>query len=496
MHWLDWCIIALYMLSVMAIGRFFARRQQDTEDYYRGGGRMPWLAVALSVVASLASTVSYLGTPSEVIQHGLGLFVHYLSLPASMLVILLFVVPFYKRAGVTTAFELIGDRYGLWTRLAGVFLWSYMQVAFLGLVLLLASRLITEMTDVPVWIIVVIIGMASVIYTSNGGIQSVIWTDALQFVTLVTGAVITLVIIALETSTGPNDWVSQVLAKTDGLPPVISFDLTERHTLVGTMMFGFVVTLSYACSDQVVVQRYATTKKAVTMMFANYILSICYIGLLVMVGAGLLLYYINVPGALPEGESLSNAQFTDRSFQYFIVNFLPVGVKGLVMAALFGAAQSTLDSGINSLSAVFTNDILPALNIRESKVQGQLKAARWASRVIGVFVILMAIAVDNMPGSNNIVDIAQKVVHLAFGPVGALFIVAMFLPRIGAIAINMALAVGVIAAAFFAFQDVINEKQIISPILIIPSTWLITLTCAVVLGFVFRVIKIHSHTDS
>ena len=333
--------------------------------------------------------------------------------------------------------------------------------------------------------------------TSNGGIQSVIWTDALQFVTLAVGAVLTLLIIGLRTGTGPADWASQVFAKTGGLPPIASFDLTERHTIVGTMMFGFVVTLSYACSDQVVVQRYATTKKAVTMMLANYLLSVCYIGLLAMVGAGLLLYYMNVPGALPEGESLSSAEFADRSFQHFIVNFLPVGVTGLVMAALFGAAQSTLDSGINSLSAVFTNDMLPAFNKGvECSAKGQLEAARWVSRAVGVIVILMAMAVDRMPGSNNIIDIAQKVVHLAFGPLGAVFIIAMFLPRTGTIAVNSALAVGVIAAGFLAFQDVVTEQRIISPILIIPGTWLITLACAVVLGFLFRVDEAHPHTHS
>jgi SSS family solute:Na+ symporter len=251
------------------------------------------------------------------------------------------------------------------------------------------------------------------------------------------------------------------------------------------MMFGFVVTLSYACSDQVVVQRYAATRKAVTMMFSNYVVSISYIALLVMVGASLLLYYLRVPGAMPAGESIADPRFTDRAFQYFIVHFLPTGATGLVMAALFGAAQSTLDSGINSLSAVISNDIVPALG-RSFDERDSLRAARWATRGVGVGVMVMAIAVDNLPGSNNIVDVAQKVVHLAFGPMGALFIVAMFVRYVGALAVNIALVIGVLCAGIFAFHDVITGRGIISPILIIPGSWLITLVAAMLLGIFNR----------
>ena len=147
-HFFDWCVVALYLVGIAAMGRYFARRQRDTQDFFLGGRQLPWMAVALSVMASLASTVGYLGDPGEIIQYGVGMLWRQVGLPFGAAMTILVIVPYFQRARVTTAFEILRQRFGTRMELIGVCVWAYMQVAFLGLVLLLASRLISQMTGV------------------------------------------------------------------------------------------------------------------------------------------------------------------------------------------------------------------------------------------------------------------------------------------------------------------------------------------------------------
>jgi len=482
---LDWIIVVLYLGAIIAVGRYFARRQRNMDDYFRGSGNMPWLAVALSVVASLASTVGYLGTPGEVIQNGIGILIGQLAIPAAILVIVFIIVPFYKRANVTTAFELLGARYGSSTRMLSVIIWAYMQIAFLGLVMLLASRLIADMTGIPVLVVILVIGLASVLYTSAGGMQSVVWTDVFQFVILFLGAVVAIGVIVARTDTGPGDWWREMAGQTHDLPPWFSRDLATRHTVLGTLFAGFVINIAYASSEQVVVQRYGATRRAATMMLANYGAAVIFTFLQIALGAALVVFYLKVPGALPaDVGSATDANFADQAFPHFIVHHLPIGLTGMVIAALLGAAQSTVDSGVNAMSAVISTDVIPFFKNRKS-IDNQLQSARWSARAAGVGVVIMAIVADNLPGANNIVDIAQKVVHLGLGPLGALFLVTMIVRYVGTVAANLSVVGGFSAAVFFAFAKN-NGDNIISPILIIPMSWLVTLALALLLGMVWQ----------
>ena len=497
---LDWIIVVLYLGAIIAVGRYFARRQRNMDDYFRGSGNMPWLAVALSVVASLASTVGYLGTPGEVIQNGIGILIGQLAIPAAILVIVFIIVPFYKRANVTTAFELLGARYGSSTRILSVIIWAYMQIAFLGLVMLLASRLIADMTGVPVLAVILVIGLASVLYTSAGGMQSVVWTDVFQFVILFLGAVVAIGVIAARTDTGPGDWWREMAGQTHDLPPWFSRDLATRHTVLGTLFAGFVINIAYASSEQVVVQRYGATRRAVTMMLANYGVAVIFTLLQIALGAALVVFYLKVPGALPaDVGSATDANFADQAFPHFIVHHLPIGLTGMVIAALLGAAQSTVDSGVNSMSAVISTDVVPVIR-RWARAGGgseiitkylsgwkdnELQSARGSARTVGVGVVIMAIVTENLSGANNIVDIAQKVVHLGLGPLGALFLVTMIVRYVGTSAANLSVVGGFSAAVVFAFAND-NGDNIISPILIIPMSWLVTLILALLLGMVWQ----------
>lgn len=479
---IDWFIIAAYLAVTISIGRYFARRQRDTQDFYLGGGRMPWFAVALSVVASLASPIGFLGDPGETIQYGIGFLPRIVAIPFALLLTVLWIVPHFRRANVATSFQLLRNRFGRRTELLGVCVWAYMQIAFLGLVLLLASRLIGQMIGVSTLWIIVVIGTTSVFYTSAGGLKSVVWTDVFQFCLLATGAVATLGVVAVQTGLGPTAWWHEVAGKSHELPPLFSWDLADRHTLIGIISFGLIVNLCYSASDQVIVQRYFATRQARTMMIANYAAGAAFSVLMVAVGAALLAYYQANSALLPSGvQSVTSAEFADKAFPYFIANSLPSGLTGLVVAGLLGAAKSTLESGVNALAAVFSNDLWPPGRGGDS-ANAELSRARWATRVVGLGIVVMAIIADNLPGSNNIIDIAQKFVHLGLGPMGALFMIAMSLRYVQPTAAVLSLLIGLGSAIFFAFSEYFIGQRVISPLLIIPVCWLITLVLAAVLG--------------
>jgi SSS family solute:Na+ symporter len=339
---------------------------------------------------------------------------------------------------------------------------------------------------------ILIIGLASVFYTSAGGLQSVVWTDALQFMLMATGAVATLVVVAFQTGIGPVEWWYEIARQNHDSLPLVSWDVTHRHTWLGTIFFGLIVNLCYNASDQVIVQRYFATRQARTMMIANYVAGVTLSLLLAAVGATLVVYYQVFPSQLPAGiPDVTSPNFADKAFPHFIVTGLPVGLTGLVIAALLGAAQSTLDSGVNSLAAVFSKNLRPTCKDHDS-VTAELSRARWATRVIGGGIILMAIIADNLPGANNIIDVAQKFVHLGLGPMGALFMVAMSLKCVNTSAAVLSLLIGIASAIFFAFSDSLIGRPLISPILIIPSSWLITLFVAVSFGTIFQALRLLS----
>ena len=515
--WPDLVVIVAYLVSIMMIGRYFARRQRDTEDFYLGGRQMPWMAVGLSVVASLASTVGYLGDPGEVIRHGIGLLMRQAGIPFAALISIFVIVPFFRRVNVATAFEVLRNRFGRPTEILGVLIWAYMQVAFLGIVLLLASRLIGQMLHIEQWtviesiagvtgipvlslsvaLVVGVIGAASLLYTSAGGMKSVVWTDVIQFCILASGALITLGVVWHKTGVGPIGWWYEVAGETHKLPPLFSWNLAERHTVVGAILFTLVGSFSYNTSEQVVVQRYYATERAKIMMLANYVAGVAFTLVTLSVGAALLTYFNNLPEQLPEGvTTVTDSRFADRAFPYFIETCLPVGLTGLVIAALLGAAQSTIDSGLNSLSAVLSRDILPLFKgvIKEGQ---ELRFARWSTRLIGIGVLGMAILADNLPGSNNIIDLAQKVVHLGLGPMGAVFLIAMFFHYVGQRAVIIGLLTGFLMTFGYAFDWFSLDEKLfgreltwteISPLLLVPGGFLVTVVVSAVLGLIFSVL--------
>src|SRR5687768_14549781 len=185
---LDYAAVAFYLLLTFGIALWFGHRQKDTEDFFVGGRRMPWLAVGLSILATLFSTISYLGSPGEVIKHGIGFYLGYLAIPLNFLVVMYLLVPFFMRLKLTSAYEYLEKRFSYPVRAIGATLFILLRLGWMSMVIFVASMALDRIkgADIPLlygpdlywWIGA--IGIIAAVYTSIGGIQAVIWVDVLQ----------------------------------------------------------------------------------------------------------------------------------------------------------------------------------------------------------------------------------------------------------------------------------------------------------------------------
>ena len=518
----DYAVVFIYMACMLSIGWFLARKQMNIEDFFVAGRSMPWMATGLSMIATLMSTLTYLGAPGEMIKHGAAQFFGILALPFAFVIIWSLWVPFFMRLRLTSAYEYLELRFGPRARLLGVILYLYMRFLWMGAIIYSASlalALITQDTapdaisyltgglihfDQETWFYFVLLstGFVSTIYTVLGGISAVIWTDVIQMIVLFLGAVFTLVVVAVETGTGPFVWWQEVTSISHTVPPLASWNFAERNTILWSLLGIFFWHVCTHASDQVALQRYFSNpnvKSARKTAIVGIVMDITMQTLLGMVGAALLVYYVRNPGELPEGvTNPATSQFADRIFPHFINHGLPVGVSGIVIAAIFAVAQSSIDSGINSTTTVIMIDLVRPYRRTPLSEKQDLRLAQVLTFVIGTIVTVMGLLLSLAPKHYNLVDLQLKSFNCVLGPLGAMFMAGMLLRHVGQTPVVIAGIIGSICGLLFGFMDVLftpifqavtgSDTFLVrcpSPFLIIPMSWLVTFLLSAMLGGFF-----------
>lgn len=509
---LDYLVVVIYLLGVLAVGVYFSRQQTRSEDYFVGGRQMPWFAVGLSIMASLLSTISYLSSPGEMIKNGPTMALAWLIVPFVFLVVSFVWLPFLMKLKLTSVYEYLDRRFGRRAgQLASILFVFVLRLFWMGMVVLTASEAVADITYASVtrlvgndfgltqWTLVVLVsvGVLATLYTVLGGIKAVIWTDVVQTVILIIGAILTLVIISWNTNTGPADWWSTMTEEAGGgheFPPLWSWDPTDRNVIGFALLHSSFWYLCTFLGDQVAMQRYFTMnslKSAIRGNMVNFTCDLVIMVLLALCGMALLTYYTQNPTVIIEG--ISDPQehsVADRVFPHFIGHHLPVGVAGLVVAALFAAAMSSLDSGINSVATVLTVDFIRKKHPDISD-ERELSLARWLSILIGASCTGLAIGLMFLPEDLNIVDAGARTFNCALGPLASMFLVGMFLPRVGETAVIVATGCGtVIALAISWWTELIvglGLEEVITAsrpgtFLILPLSTLGTLLIAAILG--------------
>jgi len=424
----DWVIIAIYAISTIALGWYFGRRQRSTKEYFVGSGNMNPILVGVSLFATLLSTISYLSVPGEVLGKGPLYMTNLLALPLVYFAVSYWLLPVYMGQKVTSAYELLEDRLGLGIRLFGATMFLVMRLVLMSLLVYLAAKAMafmmyghTEYVTQIVWVT----GFISVLYASIGGLRAVVVTDLVQTILLFGGAL--LVIATVTYDFGGLGWFPTQWQEHWDIQPLISFDPKVRVTVFGSIISMLVWYICTAGGDQVSVQRFMATTdlQAARRAYAIQLLVSVVVSItLAIVGFSLMGFYSAHQDAIPAGATLSGN--ADRLFPQFIAYELPVGISGLVVSAMFAAAMSSIDSGVNSITAVVMTDFLDRFGWRPATEKHQVLAARILAFSIGLTVILLSRYIALIEG--NITAVTNKTVNLLAPPLFALFVFALFVP--------------------------------------------------------------------
>jgi SSS family transporter len=456
----DFVVIVLYVLVTAAIVYRASRHQHDTEDFFLGNRRLPWMAVGLSIMATLLSSLTYLSVTGEVVKSGIAAFMTQVAiLPAAPLVIFLF-IPFFMRLRFTSAYEYLEHRFDLRARLLGGGLFFLLRLLWVSMVMYSGSIALATMGGWNFYVTIAVLGIAATLYTYYGGLEGVVWTDVLQSLMLFGGAAAIVLYVWLDTGAGPLAWwqAAGTHSTAHQQTPWFSFDPTVRMTLVTALMSGFFWQICTHCSDQVVLQRYASTPTLAAARgsyLTNMVALLSITSLLAMSGLALLYFYVQHPERLPAGASATSVG--DKLMPHFYATQLPLGFGGLILANFLCDAMQTLVSGVNSIAAVATQDVLQHSALAKERASKQLKTARKLTVMLGVLTTMIALTVAALversdaqraeeirakqaaagpgviieePPRKNIFDLMPKTFNMFIGPLGALFLMGMFLPRV------------------------------------------------------------------
>ncbi len=449
---LDWFLIFIYAASTIGFGLYYSRRQTSTSEYFVGNGKMNPLFIGVSLFATLLSTISYLSMPGESLGKGPVVLCNALALPLVYLVVAHLMLPVYMRHRVTSAYELLESRLGLSIRLLGATLFLVLRLVWMTLLIYLAAIAITIMMGVDeTWIpwIVLVTGIVSVTYTTLGGLQAVVITDFMQTVLMFGGALLVLATVSYDL--GGFGWVPTTWQPHWDRQPIFSFDPKTRVTVFGTVLSIFVWYTATLGGDQTSVQRFmATEDLAAARKALRTQLSVAFViqMTLIIVGFALLGYYQANPDQLPAGMNIKDD--ADKLFPRFIAFHLPVGISGLVVAAMFAAAMSSIDSGVNSITAVVTTDFLERFGWKASSERQHILRVRVLALGIGAVVVLGSSMMKYIEG--NITAVTGKTVNLLTAPIFGLFFFALFVPGSRALHAWVATIASVAVASSIAFS--------------------------------------------
>jgi SSS family solute:Na+ symporter len=472
---------------MLGVGWYFSRKTATTEEYLLGGRRMRSWSVGLSLFATLISAISYLAVPGEIIQHGPVLLCAILCYPLVALVVGYGLIPFLVKLRVTSAYEILEENLGLAVRMIGSLIFLLTRLTWMALIVFLsAEKVIVPVMGWPPscspWVCLAL-GLITVIYTSMGGLRAVVFTDVIQTLILLSGALLTIVVITVKMG-GITPWWPTGWADHWDQQPVFSLDPTVRATVVGAILFQFCWWICTAGSDQMVIQRYLATRdvrSARRTFFIGLFTDMTGIVMLVIVGFALLGFFLAHPELLAENFNVTTAG--DKLFPHFIVSILPIGVSGLIVSALLAASMSSLSSGVNSACTVITVDFMNRFQKVTDTESRQVKKARLITLAVGLAVIALSMFMGKVPG--NIIEVTNKTNGLFVAPLFGLFFMALFVPFATSSGAIWGSVYGFFTAFVIAYWDVLTGKPGLSWQWIIPCA----LVANVVTGPLFSLLS-------
>ncbi|UFH52241.1 sodium:solute symporter [Spirosoma sp. KNUC1025] len=447
---IDLLVIALYLVGMVAVGVYFSRKNQSSghqnaDQFTTASGKIPGWAIGMSIYATFLSSNTFLGVPGKAFGSNWNSFVFSLSMPLAAWVAARFFVPFYRHTGEVSAYTHLEHRFGPWARTYAVGCFLLTQLARMGSIFFGIALSLQALTGYPMATIMVIVGTCIIIYTVLGGMEAVIWTEVVQGVIKTAGALLILWLVV----DGMSGGIDRILAigQADHKFSLGSFapDFTQSTFWV-VLLYGFFMNLNNFGMDQNYVQRYHTTTSTREASRSIWLCVYLYVPASLMffvIGSCLYAYYQANPDLLqavqlqvaterlPNGSqaaihqlaaTLSPADIGDKVMPHFMVNKVPAGLVGLIVAAILSAAMSTISSGMNSSATVFSVDIYQRYINPDLTPGRAMRILYVATTVFGLLGMGTGIA---MIGIKSVLDVWWLLSGIFAGGMLGLFLLGM-----------------------------------------------------------------------
>lgn len=387
---IDLAVLIVYLLIVLVAGLYFSKKEMQGKEFFKGDGSVPWYVTSVSLFATMLSPISFLGLAGNSYAGSWILWFAQLGMLIAIPLAIKYVLPIFARMDIDTAYDYLARRFDSKAlRIISAALFIIYQLGRMSIIMYLPSFGLAALTGIDINILIILMGLIAIVYSYTGGLKSVLWTDFIQGIILIGGVVIALFVLIKDINGGFGAIATQLA---HGKFLSSSEKLFDPNLLSGSVFLivmgsGLTIFSSYA-SSQDLVQRFTTTqniKKLNKMLFTNGVLSLGVATVFYLIGTGLYVFY-KVQHA---GSAVANVA-QDQIFMYFIAYELPVGVTGIILAAIYAAAQSTISTGLNSVATSWTLDVQDVLS-KGMDDKRRTKIGQWVSLIVGIFSIVVAI---------------------------------------------------------------------------------------------------------
>jgi SSS family solute:Na+ symporter len=424
---IDLIVFLIYMLVIILFGISFSFKKRTSEDYITGGGRLPSWAIGMSIFATFVSSISFLALPGNAYLSNWNGFVFSLSIPLAAVIAVVYFVPLYRKMKSESAYYYLETRFGLWARIYASIFYLLTQMARMGAIMYLLALPMNVLFGWSIPLIIIVTGLSVIVYAMLGGIEAVVWTDAVQGIILIVGAIVSVLVILFSMPEGPAQVFT--IASEANKFSLGSFDFNfVESTFWLILVYGLFINLQNFGIDQSYIQRYLSAKTEKEAISSTLFGSFLYIPVSLMfffIGTALFSYYQAMPELLPE--DLRGMENSDKIFPHFIVTALPTGVTGLLIASIFAAGMSTISTSINSSATIILTDHYKRYINKNTSQKTAMRVLFISSFLMGGIGILVGLALN---GVTSALDAWWALASIFSGGILGLFLLGFISKKI------------------------------------------------------------------
>lgn len=444
---IDLIILIVYLAAVLFAGLHFAKKDMKGKEYFKGDGTVPWWVTSVSIFATLLSPISFLSLAGNSYAGTWIMWFAQLGMLLAIPLTIRFFLPVYSKLDIDTAYHYLELRFGSkGLRILGAVMFIIYQVGRMSIIMYLPCMVLGSLTGIDINLLIIIMGVIAIIYSYTGGLKSVLWTDFIQGSVLLIGVTFALVFLVVHINGGMGA-VFGALGEGKFLAPdqpIFNPNILKDSVFIMIVGAGFNTMGSYV-SSQDIVQRFTTTtdtKKLNKMMLTNGALSIFIATVFYLIGTGLYVFY--------QQNALPPAAAQDQIFASYIAFELPVGITGILLAAIYAASQSTLSTGLNSVASSWTLDIQARLSKKELSFEKQTKIGQYVSLAVGVFAIIVAMVLAN-GGVKSAYEWFNGFMGLVLGILIGMFILGAFTKKANTFGATAAFIAATVVMVFIKY---------------------------------------------